>query len=149
MRERVGKKRLADAHRPDDRDVRVRLEEAERDEFVPQRAVVGDFRSLVPALKLHLRVEVAALGAHGSGAAVAAADLVGEHEQEQVLVGHLLLPSDGEPLRQRVEYRRELEAPERGLEVSGDQVGGHGSSPSGLSRSREACGRAYCEVGRR
>jgi hypothetical protein len=91
---------------------------------------------------------VTALGADGGGAAVAAADLVGEHEQEEVLVGHLLLAGDGEPLGQRVEDGRELEQLERGLEVGGDQVGRHASSPS-LSRSRDASGRAYCEGGRR
>jgi len=102
--EGVRQEGLADADWADDRDVRVGFEEAQRDELVPQRPVVGDLRGGVPALELHLRVEVAALGAQAGGAAIAATDLVSEDEQQQVLVGHLLLTREREPLGQRVEH---------------------------------------------
>jgi hypothetical protein len=50
--ERVRQVRFADADGPDDDHVCRPLEEAQRDELVPQRMIVGDARSRVPELQL-------------------------------------------------------------------------------------------------
>ena len=56
--ERVGEEGLADADGADDGDVGVRLEEAQRDELVPERAVEGDLGGRVPVLEGHGGVEL-------------------------------------------------------------------------------------------
>ena len=108
--ERVGEEGLADADRSDDRDMGVVLDEAQRAQLVPQLGVVADVGGGVPRLELVRGVEAGALGPELRGGAVAAGDLVGEDQQEEVLVGHLLLPSEREALGQGVEDRSQLEA---------------------------------------
>ena len=123
--EGVGEEGLADADGADDGDVGVGLEEAQRDELVEQRAVEGDLGGRIPRLELHRGIEAGALGAERDGLAVAAGGLVAEDEQQEVLVRHLLLARQDEPLGQRVEHAGELEAPEDGPEVGRDRIGRH------------------------
>ncbi len=52
-------------------------------------------------------------GADLGGGAVAARNLVGEHEQQQVVEGHVLLVGEHEPLGQRLGDATELESFER------------------------------------
>src|SRR5262245_45641524 len=91
MTDRVRDKRLAHADRPDDGHVRAGLDETKRRQLVEERAIEGDLGALVPALQLHVDFEARTAGAGYGGNAVAPGDLVLEREQEEVLVGHLLL----------------------------------------------------------
>jgi len=146
--EGVSEEGLADAHVPDDGDVVVGFEEAQRGEFVEQGAVELDLGGLVPPLELGVPLQVAPLGPDGGRLAVAAGGLVAEREEQQVLVGHLLLAGEHEPLGKGIEHPGELEALQDGLQFGGDDVWVHGSSPSSV-RSRDASGRAYWLAGRR
>ena len=123
--EGVGEEGLADADGADDGDVGVGVEEAQRDELVPERAVVGDLGRRVPVLELHGGIELGLGGAQRDGGAVAARDLVAEDEEQEVLVRHLLLARQDEALGQRVEQAAELEAAQHGREIGGDRVGRH------------------------
>jgi hypothetical protein len=139
--EGVGEEGLPHADGPDDGDVVVGLQEAERGELIQQCAVEGDLRGGIPVLELRGGVEARALSPEGRGQAVASRHLVGEDEQEEVLVGHLLLAGEGEALGQSVEEPGELEAAQHGLEIGRDGVGGHAGSPSS-GRSAGPSGRA-------
>jgi len=143
--ERVGEEGLADADGADDGDVFVLVEEAQRGELTQQGAVEGDARGVVPALEPPRRVEAGLLGPHGRGGAVAAAHLVGQDGQQQILVGELLLAREGQATRECGEDERELEAAEHRDEFRADAVA-HASPPAGAS----PCGpSAYSAGGRR
>jgi hypothetical protein len=74
--------------------------------------------------------------AHGDGGAVAARDFVGEHEEEEILVRHLLLAGQDEALGERVEEAAELEATQHRGELGSDRVErSHRSPPSGVVAS--------------
>jgi len=51
---------------------------------------------------VHRGVEPGALGAQGDAQAVASRDLVGEEQQEEVLMRHLLLPREHQAVGERV-----------------------------------------------
>ena len=87
--ERVGQEGLADADRADDSDVCVGLEEAQGAQLVPQLDVVADVGGRVPGLELMRGIESSTLSPELGGDAVAARDLVGEDQQQKVLVRHL------------------------------------------------------------
>jgi hypothetical protein len=89
--ERVREKGLAHPDGPDDGDVVMGFQEAEGGELVEERAVEGDLRRGIPVLELRAGVEARTLRAEGRGQAIAPGHLVGEDEQEKVLVRHLLL----------------------------------------------------------
>jgi len=55
---RVGEKGLADADGADQCHVRMGVEEAQRHELIPERAVVGDLRARIPLLERHGRIEL-------------------------------------------------------------------------------------------
>jgi hypothetical protein len=129
--ERVSEECLPDAGRAHDGRVGVCLDEAEREELVEERAIIGDACGRVPCLDLHGRVETRALGAQGGRIRITAGCLVAEDEEQEVLVGDLLLPSKGEALRKRVRDARQLESSQHRAEVGREGVGrGHHSSPS-------------------
>jgi hypothetical protein len=92
----------------------------------PKRVLVGFLwgtpKAPVPGIQPHARLEPGAPGPEGSGFGLAAADLVGEDELEEVGVGHLLLPGQGEPIGQGVEHLAELERPQRGAQVRADRI---------------------------
>jgi len=123
---------LANADGANDRDVPVRLDEPHRDELVEQLLVVLHFRRRVPALELHVGLEERALGAGRRCGAVAALALVGEQEEQEVLVRHLLLACKHEALGERVEELAEAQSAHGGLEVGADRIG-HSSSPSSMA----------------
>jgi hypothetical protein len=123
----VGEEGLADADGADDGDVGVGLDEAQRAELGPQLEVESDLGRAVPRLELVLGVEVRLVSAELTREAVAAADLVGEQHEQEILMRGLLLTCQDEALGQRVEHRAELEALERVLEVGREGVGHDGS----------------------
>jgi hypothetical protein len=81
-------------------------------------------------------------GAQGDGSGVAASDLVGEDDQQEVLVGHRLLAGEREAVGQRVEQAAELEPAQRRLELRCDDVGGHRAPP----RSAGTSGSGRCRA---
>jgi hypothetical protein len=85
--EGIGEEGLAHAHGADDGDVGALLEKAQGDELVEHGLVVADGSGLVPAFQAHGRVQACPLRTDGSGLAVRAGGLVGENEQEEILVG--------------------------------------------------------------
>jgi hypothetical protein len=115
--ERVREMRFADADGPDDDHVRGALEEAQRDELVPERVIVRDTRGGVPQLELHSGIEPRTLHAQRSGEAVAPRCLIREHDQQEVLVRHLLLPSERESLGERLEDWGELQSPHHRFQI--------------------------------
>jgi hypothetical protein len=77
-------------------------------------AVEGDPGGFVPVLDLMFDIELSLLGAHGCSLAVTTRGFILEHEQEQVLMRHLLLTCEGEALWECVEDARQLEASQDG-----------------------------------
>ena len=105
--ERVREKGLSDADGTDDGHVAVRLDEAHRDELVEQLLVVLDLRRRIPSFEVHAGSELRALRACRRGGAIATLTLVGEQEEEEVLMRHLLLAREGDALGERVEQLAE------------------------------------------
>jgi hypothetical protein len=78
------------------------------------------FAVRIPLLEGHGGIEMGLGSAHGDSGTVAARHLVGEHQEEEVLVRHLLLTGEGdEALGKRVEEATELEATQHRRECSG------------------------------
>ncbi len=73
--------------------------------------VVADGGGGVPGVQAHAGVEAGGAGAQARGLGLAAGDLVGQDQFEEVGVGHFLLPGEGEPVGQGVEHLAELERP--------------------------------------
>jgi hypothetical protein len=134
---------------PDDGDVVMRLDEAQRGELVEERTVELDLRGRVPALELAVGLGVGALRAERGGLAIAARGLIAERQEREVLVRHLPLARQRETLEHGVEHAGELQAAQHRLQLGRDDVGVHSVSPSSLRRSRRASGRAYWVEGRR
>ena len=74
------------------------LDEAQRGESAEERLVELDLGGLVPPLELGVLLEVATLGADRGRLAIPPCRLVSPGEQEQIMVWHLLLPGQGQPL---------------------------------------------------
>src|SRR5271170_5578326 len=117
MADAMREEALADTDGADDGDVGALLDEPQRDELVEQLLVEGDARGLVPALELHLGVEVRTLRAERGSEAISTRSFVLQHQEQQVLMRHLLLSRERQPLGQRVEHAAELEPLERGPEL--------------------------------
>ena len=77
------------------------------------------------------RLEEGTLCTRRRGRAVATLALVGEQQEQEILVRHLLLAGEREALGKRVEEFAEAQAAHRGLEVRADWIG-HESSPSSV-----------------
>ena len=58
------------------------------------------------------------------GEAVAPRDFVAEDLQQEILMRHLLLAREREPLGQRVEHARQLQPPQDGFQIRTDHIGG-------------------------
>jgi hypothetical protein len=101
------------------------FQEAQRGQLGPQLPIEGDVGGVVPGLQHHGGVETRRTGAHRGGAAVTACHLVGEDELEEVLVGHVVLPCEGEALGQGLQDRAELQPAQHLTQLGGD--GGCGS----------------------
>jgi len=65
--ERVREERLAYANGPDDGDVFMRVDEPQRDDPVPERLIEVYLRGCIPALQLHVGIEVTALDSGSAG----------------------------------------------------------------------------------
>ena len=123
MAQGVGEKGLADADGPDDGDVSVRVEEAQRRELVEGLAIKGHCRGGVPGVSAHRGIQARRLDAHGDGQAVAAGDFIAEDLQQEVLLRHLVLARQRESLGQRIEHARQLEPPQDGFQIRADHIG--------------------------
>ena len=80
MPERGGQVGLADPDRAQDQSAAGVVEEPQASQFVPQFAVVADGAVAVEGVQAHGGVEFGGAGAQRGGGAVAAVDLVGEHQ---------------------------------------------------------------------
>ncbi len=87
------------------------VEKPQASQLVPQLVVVADGGGGVPGVQPHAWIEPGGAGPQRGGLGFAAGDLVGEDELEEVGVGHLLLPGQGEPVGQGGEHLAELECP--------------------------------------
>ena len=81
MAKGVGEEGLADAHGPDDGDVGVRVQEAQRRELVKERAIEGHLRGGVPGVQAHRGIQAGVLHAKRDGEAVAPRDFIAEDLQ--------------------------------------------------------------------
>ena len=122
--EGMREKGLADADGADDGDVRVGVEEAQRGELVEERAIEGDLRGGVPSVQAHVRIQAGLLDPQRDGEAVAPRDFVAEDLEQQIVMRHLLLAREREPLGQRVEHARQLEPPQDGFQIGTDPISG-------------------------
>jgi hypothetical protein len=75
-----GEECFADTDGSHDHCVVTRLDETQRNEFVPDGAVVADFGGVVPQLEAHGSVKSSGAGPQVGGGGLAAGDLVGEDE---------------------------------------------------------------------
>ena len=116
--ESLGDEGLAHTDGAEHRDVLVRFEEAQAHELGEHALVEGDLRRLVPKLQPHCRVESSLVGADVGRRVVAPRDLVGEHEQQEIIERHVLLVGKHEPIGQGLDDTAELQPFE-----SGDQIG--------------------------
>ena len=108
---------LAHTDGADNDRVVMSLDEAEGDELIKKVLIEGDFGRGIPPFEAKVGIEVCLLGTKGGGLGVAAGDLVREDEQEEILVRHLLLASEGQALGESVEKFGKLESAEHCLEV--------------------------------
>lgn len=81
------------------------LDEAQRDELGPQVAVEANLGVILPSVQRHGGIEPRGLCASLTGGAVAARDLIGEHDLEEVQMGHAALPGQRDPFGQGVQDR--------------------------------------------
>jgi hypothetical protein len=142
MPECVSQEGLADADVSDDRDMVMRLDEAERSELGEQSLVEVNLGGGVPAFEAGVGLESSFLGAKSGGEAIASLHLVGEHEEKEVLVRGFVLASEEKPLGQGIEHARELQPAEHGSKIGFDGFG-HCESPF-LDKGLFPSGRAYC-----
>jgi hypothetical protein len=80
----------------------------------------------VPGVDAHVGVESGGAGAAGRRPVLAAGDLVGQQQFEEVGVREFVLPGEGEPVGEGGQELAELEGVQVPLEVGADRVGqGH------------------------
>jgi len=99
------------------------VEEPQGDQLVPQLLVVADAGAGVPGFGAHGGVQAGVFGAQRDGAGLAAGDLVGQDQLEEVGVGHVVLAGEGEALGQGRGELAELEGAQGGFEVGAERVG--------------------------
>jgi hypothetical protein len=107
--ERVREVGLADPDLAEDEHPAGVVDEPQRGQLGPQRLVVGDGGVGIPGLQGHGRVELGGFGAQRGGLAVAAVDLVGEEQFEELGVLELVLFGEGEPFGEGVDGLAELD----------------------------------------
>jgi hypothetical protein len=111
MSECVSEEGLSDADVADDGDVMMRADETQRGEFGEQSLVEVNLGGGVPVFESGAKVELSLLNPKSDRKAIATLSLVGEHEEQEVLVRGFVLASEKKPLGQGVEHARELQAP--------------------------------------
>src|SRR5579862_3571952 len=136
--ESVGDEGLADADGPENDDVPMRLQEAQRTELCEELLVEGDLGRLVEPLERHVGVELGVGDSVGDGGVVAPCDLVGDEQGEDLLERHTLRLREVEPLGQRVEDAAEAQAAQRRGELRGGGLA-HCAPLSPSRRVRNAC----------
>jgi hypothetical protein len=128
MPECVSQEGLADADVADDSDMVMRFDEAERGELGEQSLVEVNLGGSVPVFEAGVLFEPSFLGAKSGGEAIAALRLVGEHEEQEVLVRGFVLTRKKEPFGQGIEHARKLQSPEHSSKIGFDGFG-HCESP--------------------
>jgi len=118
--ERASEKGLPDTDGTEEDDVLLTLDEAEAEEVADAIAVEGDGRVPVEAFQGLLLLEAGAVEAQREIRVIPPVDLVLEDELEEVELSELRLLRVGDPIRQRREHARELQALEHRLEGLGD-----------------------------
>jgi hypothetical protein len=103
-----GQEGLAHPGGAHDHGVVAAVDEAQRAQLVPDGAAVGDLGGVVPTVERHGRVESGGAGPPVGRGGLSAADLVGEHELEELGVSHAAGVGERETLGQRVEAAAEL-----------------------------------------
>jgi hypothetical protein len=109
--ERGGQVGLADPDRPENAGAAGIVEEPQRAQLVPELAVEPDTGVGGEGLQAHGGVELGGAGAQLGRGAVAAVDLVGEHELQELGVAEVLGAGQREPLGQGVQAAAELDPP--------------------------------------
>jgi hypothetical protein len=89
------------------------------------------------------------LHAEGDREALAPGDFVAEDEQQQILMRHLLLMGEHEPLRQDVEDQRQLQASQHAFQIRIDDLSRHCESSPSDAGAAGGSGSAYWVAGRR
>jgi len=102
---------LADPDRPEDQGAAGVVEEPQRAQLVPEFAVEPGAGVGGEGLQAHGGVELGGAGAQLGRGAVAAVDLVGEHELQELGVAEVLGVGQREPLGQGVQAAAELDPP--------------------------------------
>ncbi len=143
MPEGVGEKGFAHAARPDDRDMRVAVEKAQRRELIEERLVEGHLGGRIPGFQMHGGIQVGLLHAQRDCQAVAAGGFIAEDEQQPVLMRHFLLPRQHQALGQGVQDPRQAEPAQNGFQIGTDDLGGHSDSPPSDEGAAGRSGSAY------
>jgi hypothetical protein len=130
--------RLADPHGPQDERAAALVEQSQGAQLVPGLPVEAGAAVAVEGLQAHARVELGGAGAQLGGGPVAAFDLVGQQQAQEVGVRQLLGPGEGEAFGQGVEQSAELDPAQQALELGVDagslrRCGAHRRSPAANS----------------
>jgi hypothetical protein len=88
----------------------VSLQEPQAAELREELLVEGDLGRFVESLDRHVGVELGVGDAIADGGAVAARDLVGEHEREQLVERHALCLGELDAFGERVDHATESKA---------------------------------------
>src|SRR5207302_8584948 len=83
-----GQEGLADPDWSDDDGVVAAVDEPQAAEFVPDGVVVADLRAVVPPIQCHGGVEAGRAGTSVGAGGLAAADLIGQDELEELRMCH-------------------------------------------------------------
>ena len=146
---RRGQVCFPDADRAEDERAAGVVEEPQRAQLVPELPVVADRAVAGEGLEPHRRVELRGPGAQVSRGAVAAFDLVGEHQGQEVHVGQRLLRGQREPVGQGVEHRPSLTVRSRlfrSASMTGAGAGGVGVARAAPAQSAASPGRELAVV---
>ena len=137
-----GQEGLADTDGAHDHGVVAGLDEAQRAQLVPHLVVIGDLGGVVPAVQGHLRVETGGPGATVGRGGLAAGDLVGEDEFEELGMAHLPVEArmrrSGRVSRQRPSFTRRNNAFSSGV-TAGALIGPLPPTPTAKPGSTIAC----------
>src|SRR5712691_343622 len=128
--ESLGDEGLVHVDGPKHVDVLVCFEEAQAHELGEHALVEGDLRCLIPKLQPHRRVEPRLVGADVGGSVVAPRDLIGEHEQQEIIERHVLLVGEYHPIGQGLDDASKLQAFESGDQLGADRGRGFHQTPS-------------------
>ena len=135
--ERGGQEGLADPDRAHDHGVGGVGDEPQGEQFVQDGLVVADGAVCVEVVQPHGRVQAGGAGAARRGGGVAAGDLVGQDQLQELGVGQVAGAGQGEPLGQGGQQLAELD-PRSSDRSSGVMTGAGGLIAGRLPGARAA-----------